>query len=113
MKNLNNYITEKLRLTKDSKLQSTVKEDITKFFVIYANKGRTNCAVFSSYNSAKTYAKEFNYIDGYCFTVEQWTDVLNVIKIKNGQEFSKNNEKFFEYVKENNVISLFDYENLK
>ena len=122
MKYINDYITEKLHLTKDAK-RADLK--FTHFVLVYSAKGMypkkvKNCVkFFDSYNETIEFleSKEYKrkYVCGYCLTDEEYKRAYEIvydgqseatgILIRNF-EWEKN---LRQYAKENNLKDIYDY----
>ena len=106
MQSINSYILEKFKISKDIK----ISKEITRFLVIYSENGKDKYCVYTNYKNAMYCAKENYFLDGYCFTDEEWEEALKLLKTNNQRFLNKSDDDFFKYIKKNNILRLLDYE---
>lgn len=125
MKQLNNYITEKLHLKKGIE---RLDDNFVKFIVVYPGEYHERAKTFDSYEEALKFAKNVKTIVAYCMTQKQY-DLAQIAML--GEEFIKrwwdvykdmpdkapNLADWFENLKkcakDNNFMDLFEYEKIK
>lgn len=108
MKTINNYIVEKLRINKDTNI-NTINTDTSIFVIIYSKNNKTEYKLFWKYEDAIKFTKKEYFLDGY-FCPIKYLDILITKLISPPKPIpDKYFEEVREWAKENDIIYIFDY----
>ena len=125
MKQLNNYINEKLHLKKGIE---RLDDNFVKFWVVYPGKYATKIEDFDSYDEALTFAKKHkDLIAAYCMTQKQLELAIDAVHgeyIKKWWDVYKDDhwkcvcvddwpQELEKCAKENNFMELYEYEKIR
>lgn len=111
MNSISTYITEKLKLNKDSEYEK-IKYD--SFFILFSkDKGKSiGIRNFGSYNAAMDFAVKEYFLDGYAYSFDNgdvFKNINTLIHIKHAS--TKEIIDYLDKLKEEGkIISIFDYE---
>jgi len=111
MKQLNNYINEKLHLKKGVK---HCHRELNHFIVVYSSRGEDKFKFFDKYDDAVIFSKKEYYLAGWCLTQEQYEETWDVVCHMTDEPFNTIREdwlkRLVKYAEENDLVGLFKYD---